>query len=69
MSQLVRRCACGKRAFRFEARAKRYRLTVLRRHDGRKDPHTLAVYWCERSRAWHVGHSRILRRALKGDGE
>lgn len=60
-------CRCWKKAFKHEGRAKRHRLSILRKHDGRKDPHTLAVYYCERGRCWHVGHSRILAEALHAE--
>lgn len=57
--------ATGKRRYPVESRAKRVRLTLLRKRNDTKNPHTLIAYYCTACDGWHVGHSRIIAAALK----
>lgn len=57
--------ATGKRRYPVEARAKRVRLTLLRKRNDVKNPHALIAYYCVACLGWHIGHSQIMSAALK----
>lgn len=56
--------ATGKRRYPVESRAKRARMTLLRKRNDKKNPHALVAYYCAACLGWHVGHNRAMEAVL-----